>query len=616
MQARAGLLALFGANTVEGSALCYLGRVAPSLRLLVLPGLAALFLGACGTAPPITKLVGGRQITTRSIDPEAYEHVTRALLYEEQDRVDDALDELRRAVMLDHDAPELHAHMAELLLRLGKEKEAAAEVRGSLKIATTAQGLLAMAHLRDAQGDTAGMVTALERARHEVEFQAGDDEAETVYLELAEAQLRALDLPAARTTLETLTAAEPESGAGHMRLTAIYWAQGEMAKAKAQLHKALAEEPNQIEALVALAWIYAAAGRDGDTRRAFHEALDRSENALEIAAAFARYLVGIGDTQAAEQLADDLSVPDGSLDADTIGGRIELERSAHRLDRALHLVMRAEELGLSEEAKNRLELSRAALLKEQGKSQAATAALLALGKDAPLFFEARLRAAERLRDAGKLADATRTVEEAASAAKGDRDTIAIEAAVSLSLIDEKRGDPAAGIARLSKLLESRPGESRLVMSLAAIEERRGSWMPALTIVERYLAKHPGAVEALNFWGFVAADHDHALELASKRLQVANAFDPGSGGLIDSLGWVSFRKKDLAKASMFLEQAARLEPADPEVQWHLGEVHAARKDDQRALAAYRRALGFKPDQRLRKRIEASLARLNGGKVSGP
>ena len=36
-------------------------------------------LGACATQP-ITKLVGGRQITTRSIDPDAYEHASRAFL--------------------------------------------------------------------------------------------------------------------------------------------------------------------------------------------------------------------------------------------------------------------------------------------------------------------------------------------------------------------------------------------------------------------------------------------------------------------------------------------------------------------------------------------------------
>jgi cytochrome c-type biogenesis protein CcmH/NrfG len=74
-------------------------------------------------------------------------------------------------------------------------------------------------------------------------------------------------------------------------------------------------------------------------------------------------------------------------------------------------------------------------------------------------------------------------------------------------------------------------------------------------------------------------------------------------------------KDLAKADLYLEQAARLEPADAEIQWHLGELYAERKEGERAAAAYRRALGFHPDERMRHKLEESLANLAGRRVSG-
>ncbi len=518
------------------------------LGKLSLLGLVAALLGACATQPPpITKLVNGRQITTRSVDPNAYEHFARALLYEDQERWQDAADEIQRAILFDDDSPELHAHLAELLLRLGRDKDAESEVRDSLKLGPSASGLLADAHVRRAKGDAAGEVAALRRATSEVDFDADNDDAESVYLELAEAELQTLDLPSAQSTLEVLTQAEPASAAGSMRLTAVYWALGAMAKAEATLHAALTEEPNQIEALVALAWIDAASGKNDDARTAFREAIDRSEGAPEIAAAFARFLVGIGSQKEADQLADDLAVPDSSLDAESLGGRVELERSARRLDRALALLARARALGIAENQKTRLSLTQAAILKEQGKSDEALAVLMKVGKTSPLYFEARLRAAELLRDTHKAAEATRLVEEAAAAAK-DPDDTEVEAAVSLALIDEKRGDAMSGVARLEKIVARHPDQSQAIMLLAAIEERRGNWQHALDIVERYLAKDPGSVEALNFWGFVAADHEHALDLAKKRLQAACALDPGSGGLIDSLGWVYFRGKDLGQSS--------------------------------------------------------------------
>jgi len=155
--------------------------------------------------------VGGRQISTRSVDPTAYEHVSRALLYEEQERWQDAADELQRAILFDDDAPELHAHLAELFLRLGRDKDAADQVRTSLKLGPSASGRLAEAHVRRAQGDVAGQVAALRQAKGDVEFEAGDDNAEAVYLELAEAQLHTLDLPGAQRTLEELTQGTDDS---------------------------------------------------------------------------------------------------------------------------------------------------------------------------------------------------------------------------------------------------------------------------------------------------------------------------------------------------------------------------------------------------------------------
>jgi Tfp pilus assembly protein PilF len=143
-------------------------------------GLLAIALGACATTtPPVTKLVGGRQITTRSVDPDAYEHVSRALLYEDHEHWQEAAAELHRAILLDEESPELHAHLAELLVRQGDVKEATAEVHASLKIARTAPGLIAEAHVRQIQGDPAGVVAALRQATAEVEFQAEDDEADT-----------------------------------------------------------------------------------------------------------------------------------------------------------------------------------------------------------------------------------------------------------------------------------------------------------------------------------------------------------------------------------------------------------------------------------------------------
>jgi tetratricopeptide (TPR) repeat protein len=559
-------------------------------------------------------LVNDRQIVTRSVSASAYEHASRALLYEEEERWESAAAELQRALAFDDESPELQARLAEVFMRLGRPSDASAAIRASFKIEVTADGLMAEAHLREAQGDVSGAVQSLRHAAGKVDLADEPDTAEMVYLELAEAQILALDVPAAATTLADLCRQEPASLSGHMRLMAVAWALGDMRQSEAQLRQTLLAEPNHIEALTALAWLLAAQGRDDEARRAFREALDRGDGALEIAAAYARFLVSMGDSKAAGQLADDNVSPLAGSDPDTLAGNIELERSARRPDRALALVKKAQEAGVSDDGKTRLALTAAMLLKEQGHSEEAVATLLAVPKASPLFFEAQVRAAELLREDGKTGEAMRAAESAATAA-GDNADQKIDAAIALAFVDEKRGDAMMATRRLETLRASHPDHARLTLSLAMIEERRGSWQRALDLVEPLIKKKPGSVEALNFWGFVAADHGHDLDKARKRGQAAAALDPGSGAVLDSLGWVSFRAGQLDKASLFLEQAGRLDPVDAEILTHLGDLYAKRSEPERAAAAYRKALSQKPEERLRRRLEESLAGLESRRAAG-
>jgi tetratricopeptide (TPR) repeat protein len=454
----------------------------------------------------------------------------------------------------------------------------------------------------------------LRQAAGKVDLADQPDTAETVSLELAEAQILALDVAAAADTLADLCRQEPGSLQGHMRLMAVAWALGDMKQSEAHLRQTLAVEPNHIEALTALAWLLAAQGRNDEARRAFREALDRGDGAIEIAAAYARFLVSIGDNKAAAQLADDNVSALAGADPDTLAGSIELERSARRLDRALALVKKAKEAGLSDDAKTRLALTAAALLKEQGHGDEAVATLLAVPKTSPLFFEAQVRAAELLRDDGKTSEAARAAE-SATAAAGENADQKIDAAIALAFVDEKRGDAIMATRKLEALWASHPDQAHLTLSLAMIEERRGAWQRALDLVEPLIKKKPGSVEALNFWGFVAADHGHDLDKARKRLQAAAALDPGSGAVLDSLGWVSFRAGQLDQAGLFLEQAGRLDPVDAEILTHLGDLYAKRSEPERAAATYRKALGQKPEERLRRRLEESLAGLEARRAAG-
>jgi len=319
-----------------------------------------------------------------------------------------------------------------------------------------------------------------------------------------------------------------------------------------------------------------------------------------------------GWAMSSQELADRLNadVPD----VDALEQAAALERTVKRPERALALAERARKMGASA---GRVAIMIGTALAAKADQAGAIKAFRAVTKGDPLYFEANLRLAELLREKGKLEEAGRALDAAASG--GTDGAHKIELALARSLLEEKRGDSARAARVLEEALAENgsagPLGTRLTLERAAVDDRRGDWQRALTRAEEILTRDPRNVEALNFAGFLAADHAHDLPRAVKRLQAAVALSPGSGGIIDSLGWAYFRAGDLARADSFLEQAGRLEPADPEILGHLGDLYAKRQERDRALMTYKRALSLSPSDRVARELGERIRTLDAKSAAG-
>ncbi len=586
-------------------------------RAAVVPLLLGL-VGGCATAPqPITRIVNGRLVVTRAVSPEAYEHVTRAYLYEEEERWQEAADEFQRVLPFDPDAAEVRAELAELFIRLGRRDDAADEVARSLAIAPTVVGYLARAHLAEVRSETphqpaSDPIPSLVEAARLALADADAEQIETTHLELADVQIGTLDLPAALETVRRLVHAAPETQRGRVQLAALAWTMDARDEASASLTAALDDEPADVEARVLLAELQVAGGHDKEAKASFVEAIDRADAPLEIALAYAGWMVLRGEVTAAQELADRLNadVPD----VDTLEQAAALERTVKRPERALALAERARKMGASA---GRVAIMTGAALSAKDDQAGAMKSFRTVAKSDPLYFEANLRIAELLRDKGKLDEAGQALDAAAGVSADGLHKV--ELAMARSQLEEKRGDSA----RAARVLDDALAENgnagqlgtRLTLERAAVDDRRGDWQRALTRAEEILVREPRNVEALNFAGFLAADHAQDLPRAVSRLQAAVALSPGAGGIIDSLGWAYFRSGDLARADSFLEQAGRLEPADPEILGHLGDLYAKRQERDRALATYRRALSLSPSDRVARELGERLRTLDAKSAAG-
>jgi tetratricopeptide (TPR) repeat protein len=583
----------------------------------IVSGLAVALAIGCATAPrSITKIVNGRVVQTRAVNPDAYEHVARAHLYEEEERWQEAADELQRALPFDPEAAELRAELSELFLRLGRNDDAADQIARSLATAPTVAGYLAQAHFAETRTAGASPMPPLQQAARLALADEDPEEIETTHLELTEAQIGTLDLPAALETVRSLVRAVPDTQRGRVQLAALSWPLGGLDEAAEALSSAVEDEPADVEARILLGELQIAINQPAAAKVSFKDAIDRADAPLEIADAFAGWLVLSGDVASARELVDGLTAD--LPDAQSLELAATLELTVKRPERALALIERARKLGVGA---GRIALMIGATQAAREDWTGAGKTYVGVAKTEGEFFESRLRAAEIEREHGKVDRAASRLDEAAASMLDA--TRVVDLAIARSQLEEKRGDAALAVRHLDEALKSQPDgkplddrlADRLILARAAVDERRGDWRPAIEQVDALLVREPRNIEALNFAGFIAADHGQDLARAIKRLQAAVALSPGAGGVVDSLGWAYFRTGDLPHADTFLEQAGRLEPADPEILSHLGDLYAQRRQRDRALATYRKALTLSPSDRVARELGERIHTLDAKSAAG-
>ncbi|WP_443747327.1 tetratricopeptide repeat protein [Asticcacaulis solisilvae] len=101
-----------------------------------------------------------------------------------------------------------------------------------------------------------------------------------------------------------------------------------------------------------------------------------------------------------------------------------------------------------------------------------------------------------------------------------------------------------------------------------------NWDKAEAAIQKARTLNPQRPEILNFLGYGWIDRGLHVKEGMDLVRQAMSLSPRSGAIVDSLGWGYYKLGDYEQALGYVEQAAQLEPADPEVNEHLGDVYKA------------------------------------------
>jgi tetratricopeptide (TPR) repeat protein len=175
----------------------------------------------------------------------------------------------------------------------------------------------------------------------------------------------------------------------------------------------------------------------------------------------------------------------------------------------------------------------------------------------------------------------------------------------LSSFYKEKEMTAAAVELIKDGLAIEPENKELLFDLGVIYDRQGKTDLALEQMQAVLALDPDHADALNYIGYTYADQGIRLDEAEAMIKKALSFKPENGYIIDSLGWVYFRKGLLEDALFELQRAAALIPDDPVVLEHLGDIYLELNDPVKALEYYNQALEKKDKdhEALQEKIEA-------------
>lgn len=182
------------------------------------------------------------------------------------------------------------------------------------------------------------------------------------------------------------------------------------------------------------------------------------------------------------------------------------------------------------------------------------------------YVQAQIRYAQVLARQGKLAEARAGLQQAA--AKNSQQRIQLVLAEAQLLRDANQSKAAFDL--LGQALDRVPNNPDLLYDYAMLAEK----IDRVDVLESSLRKlieiRPENAHAYNALGYSLADRNQRLPEAQELIEKALKLAPDDSFIIDSMGWVLYRRGRLKDSLSYLRRAYAGRP-DPEIAAHLGEV---------------------------------------------
>lgn len=501
--------------------------------------------------------------------------------------------------------------------RTAAETYAAAAQKGDLAVARRSSEVsLACEHLP----------AAWESVKRWRSLAPTDSDAATIYATVA---LKLYRVPEAKSALTTVFDNFNQDGERKLaELSQLFLQEADASATFAAVNGALEKETASPGALALVAELALEAY---DTKRAeqlLALALKQDPSSFEARHILARAYVMKGDGAAAVSMAREIAKLDpkrGQFEvAETLisldrleEARLELERLRSTdadkgdIDRRLALLAyqggdydeaqrRFAELATSDEATDASLLYLADIAEQDGDTDTALAGYKRL-INSSLAVAARTRAAAILLGKKQRGDALAMIDDYIS----EHPERAFELNVTKANLLADHGEIDSGLALLAAALDQHPQHPSLQYDRAVLLEKGGKVKESVNALESLLKERDDDPTLLNALGYTLADHSMELSRAENLIRKSLTIMPDNPAILDSMGWVRFKRGDAKGAVEYLKRSYQL-AHDPEIAAHWAEALWKTGAQQEARAVLATALARHPDSETLKKTIARLA----------
>ena len=359
---------------------------------------------------------------------------------------------------------------------------------------------------------------------------------------------------------------------------------GQTDRAQAVLDRALILKPGW-EEVALLKFSHLREGNDNEAVAAFaDEFLERYPDRVRLRLAYGRLLAEWNDNVSAlEQLEKLLAHDPQNLDALYAAGILSQclvlwnEATSHFESLLEHY---------PQEDRARLYLGQ--ILSEQGEHDEALDLLREIAA-ADFYFDVQMRIGFVLSDAGHHTEALEHLADVTP--KSQDEQVRIYLAREQVLRDSGQAESALEV--LSAALIDIPDHPDLLYARGLVTAIMDRVEEHEQDMRRLIEIDPDNAHAYNALGYTLADKTDRLAEALELIEKALALLPGDPFILDSLGWVHYRRGDLNLALEYLQLAMDQRP-DAEIAAHLGEVLWQLGNKEQAIAAWQDGSQTDPD----------------------